>query len=205
MHSPYRSRQQSLCTCCKANIGILPRVGLGTEPYNQASLAVYRSLDIVNIHGSSRSSAPSSFVQSAARQSLPENSKPAASLSRRYVTETLSFLPRCHFPFVPSATSKQGSLVIFFTNFLALIIQAELADAESNGSAVYSVVLVMVHMLFILSIGWNSWVSTKAMFSGSDAKEKSLSERKHGLQAVCSRKAFDPFLARGSTFPLFGF
>ena len=109
MHSPYRSRQQSLCTCCKANIGILPRVGLGTEPSNQASLAVYRSLDIVNIHGSSRSSAPSSFVQSAARQSLPENSKPAASLSRRYVTETLSFLPRCHFPFVPSATSKQGS------------------------------------------------------------------------------------------------
>lgn len=79
----------------------------------------------------------------------------------------------------PWATSTQGSLVIFFTNFLALILHAELADAESSSSEVYSVVLVMIHVLFILSIGWNSWVTMKATLSGDDVKVTSLYNRDH--------------------------
>lgn len=55
--------------------------------------------------------------------------------------------------------------MIFFTNFLALIIQVELADEESRNTAVYSVLLILVHVLFFLSICWNSWTTMKATFN----------------------------------------
>eukprot|EP00904_Undaria_pinnatifida_P010819 jgi/Undpi1/6868/HiC_scaffold_21.g09344.m1 len=55
-----------------------------------------------------------------------------------------------------------GCLVIFFTNFLALIIQAELADKDSSGSAVYSALLILVHVFFLLSICWNSWTTVRS-------------------------------------------
>eukprot|EP00904_Undaria_pinnatifida_P010820 jgi/Undpi1/6869/HiC_scaffold_21.g09345.m1 len=60
---------------------------------------------------------------------------------------------------------RTGCLVIFFTNFLALIIQSDLADETSTGSAVYSVLLILVHVFFVLSICWNSWATMKATFS----------------------------------------
>ena len=52
--------------------------------------------------------------------------------------------------------------MIFFTNFLALIIQAELADKDSSGSAVYSALLILVHVFFLLSICWNSWATVRS-------------------------------------------
>ncbi|CAM9117823.1 unnamed protein product, partial [Laminaria digitata] len=55
-------------------------------------------------------------------------------------------------------------LVIFFTNFLALIIQVKLADENSRGSAVYSVLLILVRVFFFLSICWDTWATMKATF-----------------------------------------
>ena len=55
--------------------------------------------------------------------------------------------------------------MIFFTNFLALIIQAEFADQNSSSSAVYSALLIMVHVMFVLTICWNSWATMRATFS----------------------------------------
>ncbi|CAM9959510.1 unnamed protein product [Hapterophycus canaliculatus] len=60
---------------------------------------------------------------------------------------------------------RTGCLVIFFTNFLALMIKAEVANEDSRGCAVYSVVLIVVNILFFLSIFWNSWAAAKATFS----------------------------------------
>lgn len=62
-------------------------------------------------------------------------------------------------------SNTQGCLVIFFTNFLALMIKAEVANPESNGSAVFAGVLIMVNVLFFLSIWWNTWTIIKATFS----------------------------------------
>lgn len=55
--------------------------------------------------------------------------------------------------------------MIFFTNFLALVIKAEVADKNSAGSAIYSAVLIIVNVMFFLSIWWNSWATMKATFS----------------------------------------
>lgn len=60
---------------------------------------------------------------------------------------------------------EQGCLVIFFTNFLALMIKAEVASPTSRGSAVYSVVLIVVNVCFFLSIFCNTWAAAKASFS----------------------------------------
>lgn len=61
----------------------------------------------------------------------------------------------------------QGCLVIFFSDFLALMIKAEVTDADSNGSALYSVCLVAVNVLLVLSVWWNIWATTSALFSRS--------------------------------------
>ena len=55
--------------------------------------------------------------------------------------------------------------MIFFTNFLALVIKAEVADKNSAGSAIYSAVLIIVNVMFFLSIWWNTWATMKATFS----------------------------------------
>lgn len=61
---------------------------------------------------------------------------------------------------------KQGCLVIFFMNFLALIISADVADPDSSGLAAYSIGLIAVNIFFVvLSIWWNTWATIKAMFS----------------------------------------
>ncbi|CAM9140361.1 unnamed protein product [Ectocarpus sp. 12 AP-2014] len=60
---------------------------------------------------------------------------------------------------------RTGCLVIFFTNFLALMIKANVASPDSRGSEVYSVVLIIVNVLFFLSIFWNTWAAAKASFS----------------------------------------
>lgn len=59
----------------------------------------------------------------------------------------------------------QGCLVIFFSNFLALMIKAELARPDSHSSTVFAVILIIVNVLFFLSIWWNSYASAKAVFS----------------------------------------
>ncbi|CAM9489387.1 unnamed protein product [Laminaria digitata] len=74
-------------------------------------------------------------------------------------------LQRPHIDGLEIQLYRTGCLVIFFTNFLALIIQAELTDESSSGSAVYSVLLILVHVFFLLSICWNSWATMKATFS----------------------------------------
>lgn len=61
--------------------------------------------------------------------------------------------------------NKKGCLVTFFTNFLALMIKAEVADERSASSAIYAVVLITVNVLFFLSIWWNSWATITAIFS----------------------------------------
>lgn len=61
----------------------------------------------------------------------------------------------------------QGCIVIFLSNFLALLLEAELLDAEESGSRAFSAALVIVHVLFFLSIWWNAYVSVKVMFSRS--------------------------------------
>ena len=61
---------------------------------------------------------------------------------------------------------KQGCLVIVLTNFLALIITADVADPDSKGLAAYSIGLIAVNIFFvIMSIWWNTWATIKAMFS----------------------------------------
>ncbi|CAN0058299.1 unnamed protein product [Scytosiphon promiscuus] len=69
---------------------------------------------------------------------------------------------------------RTGCLVIFFTNFLALMIKAEVADEDSRGSAVYSVVLIVVNILFFLSIFWNTWAAAKASFSRRHVQDMML-------------------------------
>lgn len=65
-----------------------------------------------------------------------------------------------------AAFYKQGSLVIFFTNFLALLIKAGVADPDSKGSAAYAVALIAVNTFFVaMSIWWNTWITIQAMFS----------------------------------------
>ncbi|CBJ26634.1 hypothetical protein Esi_0040_0002 [Ectocarpus siliculosus] len=61
--------------------------------------------------------------------------------------------------------AAQGCLVIFFTNFLALMIKANVASPDSRGCEVYSVVLIIVNVLFFLSIFWNTLAAAKASFS----------------------------------------
>ena len=73
-------------------------------------------------------------------------------------TPTLSVPPMC---------CKQGCLVIFFTNYLALMIKAELASPDSNSATVYAVGLVIVNVCFFLSIWWNALATVRATFSGS--------------------------------------
>ena len=58
----------------------------------------------------------------------------------------------------------KGCLVLFFTNFMALMIKAKVADKDSTGSFIYAMVLIMA-IMFCLSIWWNAWVTIKAMFS----------------------------------------
>ncbi|CAM9462085.1 unnamed protein product, partial [Ectocarpus sp. 12 AP-2014] len=60
---------------------------------------------------------------------------------------------------------RTGCLVIFFTNFLALMIKANVASPDSRGCEVYSIVLIIVNVLFFLSIFGNTWAAAKASFS----------------------------------------
>ena len=62
---------------------------------------------------------------------------------------------------------KQGSLVIFFNNFLALVIKANVADADSDGATAYSVGLIIVNIFFFLSIWGNTLATMKETFSRS--------------------------------------
>lgn len=61
-------------------------------------------------------------------------------------------------------------MVIFFTNFLALMIKAEVANPDSRGSTTYSVVLITVNVLFFLSIWWNAFATIKAVFSTTNVQ-----------------------------------
>ena len=65
--------------------------------------------------------------------------------------------------------------MIFFTNFLALMIKAEVANEHSTGSAIYAVALIMVNIMFFLSIWWNTWATVKATFSRSGFQVRSYS------------------------------
>lgn len=61
----------------------------------------------------------------------------------------------------------QGCLVIFLSNFLALLLEAEILEVDDAGSTTFSVALVTVHVLFFLSIWWNAYVSMRVMLSRS--------------------------------------
>ena len=66
-----------------------------------------------------------------------------------------------------SVCRKQGCLVIFFSNFLALLIKAKVADVDSDGATAYSVGLIIVNIFFFLSIWGNTFATIKATFSRS--------------------------------------
>lgn len=67
----------------------------------------------------------------------------------------------------------QGCLLIFFSNFLALTIKAEVASPTSSGSTVYSVVLVVVNALFFLAVFVNTWASTEDAVANHDMTVRS--------------------------------
>ncbi|CAM9095530.1 unnamed protein product, partial [Laminaria digitata] len=74
-------------------------------------------------------------------------------------------LQRPHIDALEVQLYRTGCLVIFFTNFLALMIKAEVADENSAGSALYAVVLILVNIMFFLSIWWETWATMRATFS----------------------------------------
>ncbi|CAM9236456.1 unnamed protein product, partial [Sphacelaria rigidula] len=60
---------------------------------------------------------------------------------------------------------RTGCWVIFFSNFLALVIKVGIADANSRSSAIFSVMLILVNVLLFLSIWCNTWASIGVLFS----------------------------------------
>lgn len=70
---------------------------------------------------------------------------------------------------------------------MTLIIQVELLDKNSRCSTVFAVLLVMVHVLFVVSIGWNSWATTKASFSRGHFQVYSVFVRA-GVENICRVK-----------------
>lgn len=56
---------------------------------------------------------------------------------------------------------RQGCLLIFFTNFLALTIKAGVASPDSSGSSTYAVVLVIANACFFLAAFSNTWFLAK--------------------------------------------
>lgn len=95
----------------------------------------------------------------------------------------------------------KGCLVIFFTNFLALMIKAEVADADSTESSIYSVVLIMVNIMFFLSIWWNTWATMKATFSRRGFQVWSQVARVYVYRAI--QKAHRIYLVRVSRYQHF--
>lgn len=65
-------------------------------------------------------------------------------------------------------TKKKGCLLIFFSNFLALTVKAEVASPNSSGSAAYSNVLVIVNLLFFMSVFVNTWAATQEVVANKD-------------------------------------
>ena len=63
--------------------------------------------------------------------------------------------------------SKTGLPGDFFNNFLALVIKAKVADADSDGATAYSVGLIIVNIFIFLSIWGNTFATIKATFSRS--------------------------------------
>ena len=63
---------------------------------------------------------------------------------------------------------QKGCLLIFFSNFLALTIKAEVASPTSSGSTVYSIVLVICNLLFFLAVFLNTWAATKEAVANKD-------------------------------------
>eukprot|EP00752_Nemacystus_decipiens_P010943 g9725.t1 len=70
-------------------------------------------------------------------------------------------LLRPHADKVERQLYRTGCLLIFFTNFLALTIKAEVASPESSGSTAYSVVLVIANVCFFLAAFSNTWFVAK--------------------------------------------
>ncbi|CAM9452577.1 unnamed protein product [Choristocarpus tenellus] len=70
-----------------------------------------------------------------------------------------------HLDPVDRSLYRTGCMVIFFTNFLALMIQAEVASPDSDSGIIYSVLLVLVNLLLVLSVWWQTWVTISAIFS----------------------------------------
>ncbi|CAM9127983.1 unnamed protein product [Choristocarpus tenellus] len=57
---------------------------------------------------------------------------------------------------------RTGCLVIFFTNFLGLMIKAEVAVTESDESAIYAVLLIIANVFLLISVWCSTWVSLSA-------------------------------------------
>lgn len=55
--------------------------------------------------------------------------------------------------------------MIFFCNFLALMIKAGVAHPEDSSTEVFAVILVIVNICFFLSIWWNAYASARVMCS----------------------------------------
>ncbi|CAM9359250.1 unnamed protein product [Sphacelaria rigidula] len=69
---------------------------------------------------------------------------------------------------------RTGCWVIFFSNFLALVIKVGIADANSRSSAIFSVMLILVNVLLFLSIWCNTWASIGVLFSSRHIQEALL-------------------------------
>lgn len=79
--------------------------------------------------------------------------------------------------------------MIFFSNFLGLMIKAEVTSAESRSSFIFSVVLIMVHILFFFSIWGNAYVSVKFMFSRDNVQVRLIKETmfKQPVAGTCTK------------------
>lgn len=74
----------------------------------------------------------------------------------------------------------QGCLLIFFTNFLGLMIKAGVSDRNNERTETLSVILIIVHVFFFLSIWWNSYASVTAMFSANHIQVSEIGRRRRG-------------------------
>ncbi|CAM9907136.1 unnamed protein product [Choristocarpus tenellus] len=54
------------------------------------------------------------------------------------------------------------------------MIKAEVANADSESSMVYSVLLILVNSLLLLSICWQAWVTLRFMFSSDHFQDAML-------------------------------
>ncbi|CAM9245467.1 unnamed protein product, partial [Sphacelaria rigidula] len=77
---------------------------------------------------------------------------------------------------------RAGCLVIFMSNFFALMIKAQVSDPYSASSTFYAVALIVVHTTLFLCIWWNAWAAAVAVFNRKNTQDVLLGFEIFGVQ-----------------------